>query len=214
MDTLGPILVNLLTNVHPKIRSSASKALAGLVKGLGIKTCLGILKWISKCVIEATISESKTLKFAYKPFDCSDVGPAEILQEELGSINNLCKDENAELRKAGMILLVDFHRFLSCFWNYPGCEIDFDEYIDLIVPIFRDGILDSNEDARNASVTGMKIVLDTFGRYKPDYIFKQILQGRFHLNYWARYHTIVLISTLIHILGKFYCFSISIFIIL
>lgn len=46
LSELAPIFINLLLTVHPKLRSASCKALAGIVKGLGIQKCLGMLKWI------------------------------------------------------------------------------------------------------------------------------------------------------------------------
>ena len=97
--------------------------------------------------------------------------------------------------------MVDFHRFIACFKNHPGCEINFTEYANTIIPMFEDALLDQNEDVRAAAVKGCKLAVETFGEEYPDLIFHQLLRGGKHGNYWIRYHTIVLISTLLHVLG-------------
>lgn len=100
-----------------------------------------------------------------------------------------------------MTLLVDFHRFVACFRGTDGCKIDFDDYSTKITEMFENALLDANEDVRAVAVKGMKLVIETFGDDHPSLIFRQILRGTYHGNYWIRYHTSVLISTLLHILG-------------
>ena len=90
---------------------------------------------------------------------------------------------------------------MSCFKNTSGCTVDFTEYNNKVVPIFENGLLDTNEDVRAAAVKGLKLGIEAFGEEYPDLLFNQLLRGAKHGNYWIRYHTIVLLSTLLHILG-------------
>jgi hypothetical protein len=69
------------------------------------------------------------------------------------------------------------------------------------MPLFQNALLDSNEDVRAASVKGLKLCIETFGHDYPDLLFEEFLRGYKHGNYWIRYHTIVLVSTLLHVLG-------------
>jgi hypothetical protein len=75
------------------------------------------------------------------------------------------------------------------------------EYVETVVPMFQNAILDSSEDVRAVAVKGMKLAIETFGDVYPNLLFRQILRGCQHGNYWIRYHTSVLTSTLLHILG-------------
>jgi hypothetical protein len=90
---------------------------------------------------------------------------------------------------------------MSCFKNVQSCTIDFTKYAYKVIPMFENALLDTNEDVRAASVKGLKLAIETFGEDFPDLLFNQLLRGYKHGNYWIRYHTIVQISTLLHILG-------------
>jgi hypothetical protein len=201
MKEIAPIMVNLLLTVHPKVRSASCKALAGLVKGIGVIRCIGVCKWILAQLRFASVSEHKNIEFKYEEIDVDSTDLEEIWREELAKIEDLCLKENSNHRVAGITLLVDFHRFMSCFKNHQGCEIDFTNYSNKVIPMFENALLDTNEDVRAASVKGLRLAIETFGEDCPDLLFDQLLKGYKHGNYWIRFHTIVLMSTLLHVLG-------------
>jgi hypothetical protein len=118
MKDIAPIMVNLLLTVHPKLRSASCKALAGLVKGIGVKNALGMSKWIGMQLRKASISDTKNIQFIYEEIDCSDKVPSEAWKEELEEIRAFCVHEDVVHRVSGITLLVDFHRFISCFKNH------------------------------------------------------------------------------------------------
>ena len=157
LGEIAPIMVNLLLTVHPKLRSSSCKALAGIIKGLGVDNCLGMCRWIAKQLRKASVSSSKHTQFVYQEIDCSGQKVEEIWREELEEIRQLCVKESSTVRIAGVTLLVDFHRFLSCFKNHQGCAMKFTDYINVIIPIFQNTLLDTNEDVRAVAVKGLKL---------------------------------------------------------
>jgi len=195
------IMVGLLLTVHPKLRSASCKALAGLIKGLGVKNGMGMCKWIGKQLRAASKADSKNINFEYEEIDYGNMTVEEAWKEELEEISIMCVDENSKHRVGGITLLADFHRFISCFKNQKDCDLDFTEYINKVMPKFQNALLDTNEDVRTASVKGLKLCVETFGPDFPNLLFDQFLRGYKHGNYWIRYHTIVLVSTLLHILG-------------
>jgi len=201
MNEIAPVMVNLLLTIHPRIRSSSCKALAGLVKGLGAENSMSMAQWVCKQLRVAYTSDSKNLIFKYQPIDCTGKNGETILNEELQEIHKMCTNESSSLRTSGVTLLVDFHRFVSCFRGVNSCKINMVDYANKVIPMFENALLDSSEDVRAVAVKGMKLAIETFGDDYPNLIFKQLLRGSFHGNYWIRYHTCVLISTLLHILG-------------
>jgi len=149
----------------------------------------------------ASISDSKNLQLEYEEIKSKTTDPEQIWREELEEIEVLCIHNDAENRVSGITLLVDYHRFMSCFKNFKNCKINFTEYVHKVLPMFENALLDTNEDVRSAAVKGLKLGIETFGEDYPDLLFKELLRGYKHGNYWIRYHTIVLISTLLHVLG-------------
>lgn len=86
---IAPIMVTLLLTVHPKLRSASCKALAGLVKGIGVSKCLGMCKWVCKQLKTASVSDSKNIHFVYQEIPCEGKSAEETLNEEMESIHKL-----------------------------------------------------------------------------------------------------------------------------
>lgn len=197
----APVMVNLLLTVHPKLRSASCKALAGFVRGLKLPMQIEMCKWICKQIREISVTDSKNVQLVYTEANYEGKTAQEAIKEEISEIEKLCVSDSASRRIAGVTLLVDLHRFISCFKKDPNCKIDFNQYTNKVIPMFEDALLDQNEDVRAAAVKGLNLVIHTFGEGYFDLIFKQLLRGFKHGNYWIRYHTIVNISKLLNILG-------------
>ena len=197
----APIMVNLLLTVHPKLRSASWKALAGFVRGIKLTKQIAMCKWIWKQLREISVTDSKNVHLVYTEGNFEGKTAQEALKEEIEEIEKLCVSETASKRIAGVTLLVDFHRFISWFKKDPHWKIDFTVYTNKVIPMFEDALLDQNEDVRAAAVKGLNLVIHTFGEGYYDLIFKQLLRGFRHGNYWIRYHTIVHIWKLLNILG-------------
>ena len=197
----APIMVNLLLTVHPKLRSASWKALAGFVRGLKLQKQISMWKWICKQLREISITDSKNVQIVYTEVEYKGKTAEDVWKDEVAEIEKLWVSDSSNKRVAGVTLLVDFHRFISWFKKDPNCKIDFTDYANKIIPMFEEALLDQNEDVRAAAVKGCNLAIYTFGEGYYDLIFRQLLRGFRHGNYWIRYHTIVLISKLLNLLG-------------
>lgn len=89
MQDIAPVMVTLLLTVHPRIRSSSCKALAGLVKGLGAARCHGMIQWVCQQLRAAYSSDTKNFTLKYQPPASEGRDSEELLYEELEAVRKL-----------------------------------------------------------------------------------------------------------------------------
>jgi hypothetical protein len=89
LPEIAPIMVGLLLTIHPRLRSSSCKALAGFVKSLEPSTTIAFCKWICKQLRTAYMSDNKNLTFKYTKIDVEGTSTEQALYEELDAVKKM-----------------------------------------------------------------------------------------------------------------------------
>lgn len=141
MEILIPSIKVSLFDPIPEIRASAAKSLGTLTKGMGIENSKVILKWLTDTLHSKDIQVKERSGAAQGLAEVISFHGKKFFEKRLPGLIELCNHPENHIKES----------YRSLFVYLPSAYPDLNKHLQLIIPIFYDGLKDDNDELRKLS---------------------------------------------------------------
>ncbi|XWS64788.1 hypothetical protein CRYUN_Cryun05aG0033900 [Craigia yunnanensis] len=184
---LLPEVKKVLVDPIPEVRSVAARAIGSLIRGMGEENFPDLVPWLFD-----------TLKSDNGNVECS--GAAQGLSEVLAALGTTyfenvlpdiirnCSHQKASVRDGYLTLFKYFPRSLG---------VQFQNYLQLVLPAILDGLADENESVRDAALGAGHVLVEHYATTSLPLLLPAVEDGIFNDNWRIRRSSVELLGDLL-----------------
>ncbi|KAI8322778.1 ARM repeat-containing protein [Martensiomyces pterosporus] len=188
LESLVPLLRNVLVDPVPETRATSAKALGSLVQKLGEEKFPSLVADLVK-VLKSDASGVDRAGAAQGLSEVLSGVGMERLEGLVPEILANCNSTRVPVREGFMMLLI----YLPVTFGE-----DFQRFLPQVIPPVLSGLADENEQVRDASLRAGRILVVSYSKTAVDQLLPELLSGLQHESWRIRHSSIELLGELLY----------------
>ncbi|XP_022719011.1 protein ILITYHIA isoform X2 [Durio zibethinus] len=184
---LLPEVKKVLVDPIPEVRSVAARAIGSLIRGMGEENFPDLVPWL----FDTLKSDNSNVERSGAAQGLSEVLAAlgtEYFENVLPDIIRNCSHQKASVRDGYLTLFKYFPRSLG---------VQFQNYLQLVLPAILDGLADENESVRDAALGAGHVLVEHYATTSLPLLLPAVEDGIFNDNWRIRQSSVELLGDLL-----------------
>ncbi|XP_021281649.1 protein ILITYHIA isoform X2 [Herrania umbratica] len=184
---LLPEVKKVLVDPIPEVRSVAARAIGSLIRGMGEENFPDLVPWL----FDTLKSDNSNVERSGAAQGLSEVLAAlgtEYFEDILPDIIRNCSHQKAAVRDGYLTLFKYFPRSLG---------VQFQNYLQLVLPAILDGLADENESVRDAALCAGHVLVEHYAATSLPLLLPAVEDGIFNDNWRIRQSSVELLGDLL-----------------
>ncbi|KAM7532155.1 hypothetical protein LguiB_035565 [Lonicera macranthoides] len=184
---LLPEVKKVLVDPIPEVRSVAARAIGSLIRGMGEENFPDLVPWL----LDTLKSDGSNVERSGAAQGLSEVLAAlgtEYFEHLLPDIIRNCSHQKASVRDGYLTLFKYLPRSLG---------VQFQNYLQLVLPAILDGLADENESVREAALSAGHVLVEHYATTSLPLLLPAVEDGIFNDNWRIRQSSVELLGDLL-----------------
>ncbi|PPR92002.1 hypothetical protein GOBAR_AA28683 [Gossypium barbadense] len=184
---LLPEVKKVLVDPIPEVRSVAARAIGSLIRGMGEENFPDLVPWL----FDTLKSDNSNVERSGAAQGLSEVLAAlgtDYFETVLPDIIRNCSHQKASVRDGYLTLFKYFPRSLG---------VQFQNYLQLVLPAILDGLADENESVRDAALGAGHVLVEHYATTSLPLLLPAVEDGIFNDNWRIRQSSVELLGDLL-----------------
>ncbi|KAK8589608.1 hypothetical protein V6N13_088443 [Hibiscus sabdariffa] len=184
---LLPEVKKVLVDPIPEVRSVAARAIGSLIRGMGEENFPDLVPWL----FDTLKSDNSNVERSGAAQGLSEVLAAlgtEYFEKVLPDIIRNCSHQKASVRDGYLTLFKYFPRSLG---------VQFQNYLQLVLPAILDGLADENESVRDAALGAGHVLVEHYATTSLPLLLPAVEDGIFNDSWRIRQSSVELLGDLL-----------------